>query len=134
MGNARESADLRFGRAAHRTLPGYGCDEFVFSEHVVGDPGDLHGGNLRGSVHDGESTDYAACGLNRVLTVLLPETKKSRIKGLWIGLVTDFLIFLNATRYAHKLPYQIFVIGCLLNATILTVFVLALRRAYRDRT
>ncbi|HKR28872.1 MAG TPA: hypothetical protein VJT08_00250 [Terriglobales bacterium] len=31
-------------------------------------------------------------------------------------------------------PYQIFVLGALLNATILTVFVLALRRAYQDKT
>ena len=61
-------------------------------------------------------------------------TGKSRIRGLWTGLITYFLIFLNAIRYAHQVPYQIFVLGALLNATILTAFVLALRRAYRDKT
>lgn len=67
----------------------------------------------------------------------MPDTKvdvaseQRRLKLAWIGLATYFLIFLNAIRYVDKVPYQIFVLGFLLNATIITVIILCMRRSYQ---
>jgi len=55
-----------------------------------------------------------------------------RIRLLWIGFATYFFIFLNAARLAHRVPYQIFVLGALLNIAIVTAIAIFLRRAYRE--
>jgi len=57
---------------------------------------------------------------------------RRRIRLLWIGLGTYFLIILNAVRIAHRVPYQLFVLGALLNVAIVTGIVILLRRAYRE--
>ena len=54
-----------------------------------------------------------------------------RARALWIGLVVYFLITLNAFQYAGRIPYQVFVIGALLNVAILLSFVVALTRVYK---
>jgi hypothetical protein len=64
----------------------------------------------------------------------LSTESNSRVKALWLGLVAYFLIFLNAIRYAHRVSYQVFVLGALFNAAFITVIVLSLKRAYKDRS
>lgn len=69
----------------------------------------------------------------------MPENKETidvtaerrKLRWAWVGLGIYFLIFLNAIRYAGKVPYQIFILGALINATIITVLILAMRRGYR---
>jgi hypothetical protein len=56
-----------------------------------------------------------------------------RIRMLWIGLGTYFLIFVNAARYLRVVPYQVFVAGAVINGGILTAFIVELRKAYRNR-
>jgi hypothetical protein len=56
-----------------------------------------------------------------------------RIRWLWIGLGTQLLIFVNAARYLPAVPYQAFIVGALINAGMVIAFVVALRKAYRDR-
>jgi len=58
-------------------------------------------------------------------------SERRKLRWAWVGLGTYFLIFLNAIRYASRVPYQIFILGALLNAAIITVLILAMRRAYR---
>jgi hypothetical protein len=58
-------------------------------------------------------------------------SERRKLRWAWVGLGTYFLIFLNATRYASRVPYQIFILGALINAAIITVLILAMRRAYR---
>ena len=57
---------------------------------------------------------------------------RRRIRMLWMGLGTYFLIFLNGVRIAPRVPYQLFVLGCLLTACVVTAVVILLRRAYRE--
>ena len=49
-----------------------------------------------------------------------------RIRWLWIGLGTYFLIFLNAGRYIRVVPYQVSIAGALINIGVITAFVVAL--------
>lgn len=56
-----------------------------------------------------------------------------RIRWLWIGLGTYFLIFLNAGRYIRVVPYQASIAGALINIGVITAFVVALWKAYRNR-
>jgi hypothetical protein len=60
-------------------------------------------------------------------------TLNGRIRLLWVGLVTYFLIFVNSARYLTSSPYQVVIVGSLINAGMITVFVVALRKAYRNR-
>jgi len=41
--------------------------------------------------------------------------------------------FLNAGRYIRVVPYQVSILGALINMGVITAFVVALRRAYRNR-
>ncbi len=56
-----------------------------------------------------------------------------RIRWLWIGLGTYFLIFVNVGRYIRVVPYQLSIAGALINMGVITAFVVALRKAYRNR-
>jgi hypothetical protein len=58
-------------------------------------------------------------------------TIRRKIRLLWIGLGTYFLIFLSASRFATKVSYQIFVLGALINGIIIVAIILAMRRAYK---
>ncbi len=51
-----------------------------------------------------------------------------RLRVLWMGLGLYFLIMLNAVRYASRVPYQILIIGSLINAAIIVAIVVAIRR------
>ena len=53
-----------------------------------------------------------------------------RLRLLWVGFVLYFLIMLNALRYAHVVPYQIFVLCSLVNCAILVTTFVAMRRIY----
>ena len=54
-----------------------------------------------------------------------------RVRVLWIGSALYFLILLNAFRYIYVVPYQILVVGGLVNAAIITAIVVSMRRVYR---
>jgi len=60
---------------------------------------------------------------------------RRRLKGLWIGAVLYSLIFLNGLRlgfaYVGRLPLVAIVFGEIFNASILTVFLLEIRKVYR---
>jgi hypothetical protein len=58
-------------------------------------------------------------------------TEKRRLRFGYIGLGVYFLIFLNAIRLAPHLPLPVFVCGALINAAIVTVFVLELRKTHQ---
>jgi hypothetical protein len=57
---------------------------------------------------------------------------RRRVRGLWVGLIAYFMIMINAFRYVHRIPYLAFLAGALVNVAIIAMFVLALRRAYRQ--
>jgi hypothetical protein len=67
----------------------------------------------------------------RDATVDSASAERRRIRLYWIGLGTYFLIFLNAIRFANRVPYQVFVLGALLNAAIIVGIFILIRRAYR---
>lgn len=79
-------------------------------------------------------------GINTKLTEIVGDPEKDRarkrvqrrIRMLWIGFATYFLVFLNAVRLAPSVPYQVFVIGALLNIVIVVTIILFLRRAYKE--
>ncbi len=54
-----------------------------------------------------------------------------RLRVLWIGLGMYFLIMLNALRYASLVPYQILIVGGLVNGMVIVAIVVAMRRVYR---
>ncbi|MGB8323244.1 MAG: hypothetical protein WCE52_09815 [Candidatus Acidiferrum sp.] len=62
------------------------------------------------------------------------ETRESvvrRIRMLWAGLIVYFLIMLNAVRYAREVPYQILILGGVINLAIIMTMVIAISRAYK---
>jgi lipoprotein signal peptidase len=67
------------------------------------------------------------------LTLNESGNDNGRIRLLWVGLVTYFLIFMNSARYLTRFPYQVLIAGALINAGMITAFVVALRKAYRNR-
>jgi len=60
---------------------------------------------------------------------------RRRLKGLWIGAALYSLIFLNGLRlglaYVDRLPFVVIVLGEVLNGSILTVFILEIRKVNR---
>ena len=54
-----------------------------------------------------------------------------RIRVLWFGLGIYFLVMLNAFRFAYRVPYQILILGGLINFAIIVAIVVSLKRAYR---
>jgi hypothetical protein len=57
---------------------------------------------------------------------------RRRLRWLWIGLVTWSLISINAIRYVQSAPYQALLIGGGFDLIMVGVFIIAIRRAYRD--
>ena len=58
-------------------------------------------------------------------------TERAKVRWYWIGVVTYFLIWMNALRFAAVVPYQILVGGAILNTVIIIGFIVLLRRSYR---
>ena len=58
-------------------------------------------------------------------------TTVRRIRMLWAGLIVYFLIMLNAIRFARVVPYQILILGGVINLAIIMTMVIALSRAYK---
>lgn len=56
-----------------------------------------------------------------------------RIRLLWIGLVTCSLILLNDVRYVRSSPVYVVILGCLINAGLIFVFVVELKKIYKRR-
>jgi hypothetical protein len=71
-------------------------------------------------------------GAPRGVSEDLVRKARRRIRLLWIGLGTYFLIFLNTVRFAHRVPYRLFVLGALFNMAIVTGIFILLRGAYRE--
>ncbi len=59
------------------------------------------------------------------------DADRRRIRILWAGAGLYFLILLNGLRYFGHLPYQIVILGAVLNAMIFTVFVVTIRKVHR---
>jgi hypothetical protein len=59
------------------------------------------------------------------------DSVRSRL--LWIGLITCFLILLNDVRYVRSSPVYVIILGCLINAGLIFVFVIELRKIYKRR-
>jgi hypothetical protein len=60
------------------------------------------------------------------------QADKRRIKLLYIGLVMWIVVFLNAVvRYGSRVPYQVFVLGSVIDFIMIIAFILGLRKAYR---
>jgi hypothetical protein len=78
-------------------------------------------GNTRGEVMGNEK--------HKESVSILIEQKK--IRWYWIGVVTYFLILLNAGRFAYQVRYEVLIIGAILNAVMIIGFVLLLRKSYR---
>jgi hypothetical protein len=57
--------------------------------------------------------------------------EERRIRWYWIGLITQFLIFLNVVRIAGQVPYQLLALGAVFNMAILGTIVFLLQRAYK---
>jgi hypothetical protein len=56
---------------------------------------------------------------------------RKRLRMLWAGLTVYFLIMLNAFRYASQVPYQIFILGALINMTIIISIFVAMNKVRR---
>ena len=64
-----------------------------------------------------------------------PESKtaiRRRIRLWWIGLVGYLFIFGNAMRFAFGAPYQVFLIGQIINFTIIVGMAMQIRKEYRN--
>jgi hypothetical protein len=62
-----------------------------------------------------------------------PERARRRRRSwLWIGLGIYLITMLNALRYTHRVPYQVFILGALMNLVIIATFIIALTRAYKS--
>jgi hypothetical protein len=77
-------------------------------------------------------------GTNESSTVREEEIKddKRKLRMLWAGLAVYFLIMLNAIRLATQIPYQILIVGALINVgVIISIFVAMnkVRRRMRSR-
>lgn len=55
-----------------------------------------------------------------------------KVRALWVGAVTYFLIFLNGLRYWGQVPLIIEILGTLLNLAIVTFLVTSIRKAYKS--
>lgn len=68
---------------------------------------------------------------NEVLTGSTRQADVRKIRVLWIGLGLYFLIMLNALRYTRGVPYQIFILGALMNIAIIVAIIISMRRVYK---
>lgn len=68
------------------------------------------------------------------------KADQKKLRALYIGLATYFLIMLNAARLATQVPYQLLVLGGAVNMAIIIAMVMAVvrirkriqRRVYRN--
>jgi hypothetical protein len=58
------------------------------------------------------------------------EAKPRNIRALWLAAILYFVAMLIAFQYATKVPYQVLVLGGVLNMAIVLFFVVKLRKAY----
>jgi|SRR5450432_3965446 hypothetical protein len=58
------------------------------------------------------------------------EAKPQNVRELWLAAGLYFAAMLVAVQYASKVPYQLLVLGGVLNMVIVLVFVVKLRKAY----
>lgn len=71
---------------------------------------------------------------NQASEVSTASTRRAdvrKIRVLWIGLGLYFLITLNALRYAREVPYQILILGALVNMAIVMAIIISMRRVYK---
>lgn len=59
---------------------------------------------------------------------------KSRLRVLWIGLCLYFLIMINALRLVHRVPYQILLLGALVNFAIIVSIFVAINKVRKRMT
>jgi hypothetical protein len=59
------------------------------------------------------------------------DAERRRLRLLWIGAGTYFLILMNGLRFVPELPYQIAILGTAFNAIVLTVFIVEIRKVYK---
>lgn len=60
------------------------------------------------------------------------KADKERLKGLWVGFGVYFVIMLFAIPYAAtRVPYQVFALGGLINATIIICFFVVMNKVRR---
>jgi hypothetical protein len=58
------------------------------------------------------------------------EAKPRNVRALWLAASLYFMAMLIASQYATKVPYQVLVLGGILNMAIVLFFVVKLRKAY----
>jgi uncharacterized integral membrane protein len=77
----------------------------------------------------------ASIEVDESTTKLRMDFDRRRLKGLWIGVALYSLIFLNGLRlglaYVDRLPLVVIVLGEILNGSILTAFILEIRKVNR---
>jgi hypothetical protein len=56
---------------------------------------------------------------------------RGKVRALWVGAVTYFLILLNGLRYWGHVPLIIEILGTLLKLAILTLIVTSIRKSYK---
>lgn len=56
--------------------------------------------------------------------------EQQKIRRLWFAAGLYFILMLVAIQYAAKAPYQLLVVGSILNMAIILTFVMSLRHAY----
>jgi len=63
-------------------------------------------------------------------SVALDSPKPQSAQALWLGASAYFVAMVIAIQYVSKIPYQIAVLGGILNMAIIFTFVFKLRKAY----
>jgi hypothetical protein len=56
------------------------------------------------------------------------DADRRRLRLLWIGGGTYFLILINGLRFFAEVPFQIVILGTVLNAMILTAFIVTISK------
>lgn len=59
------------------------------------------------------------------------ESRRRKLRGLWIGLVVYLAVILFAFRFAASVPYPFLVMGGILDMVIIISFVVVISRTYK---
>jgi hypothetical protein len=59
------------------------------------------------------------------------DADRRRLRLLWIGGGTYFLILINGLRFFAEVPFQIAILGTVVNAIILTTLIVTIRKVYK---
>jgi hypothetical protein len=59
------------------------------------------------------------------------DADRRRLRLLWIGAATYFLILVNGLRFFAEVPYQFVLLGMIVNAIMLTALVVTIRKVYK---